>query len=143
MRNSYLTTLEMASLVEAIKTAESHSSGEIRVHIDANTDTDNAKKAFEVFNALCVNKTAERNAVLFHVNFEQKYLTIIGDEGIHHKVKQSFWDRIHDEITFAFSQGNYAEGLRQGILKTGLELKKFFPLKGTNINELPDEITFS
>ncbi len=143
MSSAYLTEQEMASLVEAIRTAESHSSGEIRVHIDANTDTDNAKKAFSVFQTLCMNKTAERNAVLFHVNFEQKYLTIIGDEGIHHKVHQSFWDRVHDEITAEFAHGNYADGLKKGILKTGLELKKYFPLKGENINELPDEITFS
>jgi uncharacterized membrane protein len=32
-----------------------------------------------------MDKTKERNAVLFHVNFEQKYLTIIGDVGIHEK----------------------------------------------------------
>ncbi len=133
----------MASLVEAIQTAESHSSGEIRVHIDSNTDHDNAKKAFEVFKSLCYNQTAERNAVLIHVNFEERYLTIIGDEGIHHHVHQDFWDQLHDKTTNAFAKGLFYEGLKNAILETGLELKKHFPFSGENINELSDEITFS
>ena len=133
----------MASLVEAIQSAEDHSTGEIRVHIDSNSEGNNAEIAFGVFKALCQNKTAERNAVLFHINFEQHYLTIIGDEGIHAKVHQSFWDQIHDEVTAEFAKGNYHQGLRNAILKTGFELKKHFPVSGENPNELSNEITFS
>lgn len=133
----------MASLVEAIQQAEDHSTGEIRVHIDSNSEENNAKIAFEVFKSLGMDKTKERNAVLFHVNFEKKYLTIIGDKGIHEKVQQAFWNQQHDNITSAFAQGKYFEGLRDAILETGLELKKFFPINGENPNELPNEITFS
>ena len=133
----------MASLVEAIQTAEDHSTGEIRIHIDSNTEGNNAEIAFEVFRTLCKDKTVEKNAVLFHVNFEQHYLTIIGDEGIHEKVSQNFWNTIHDEITQEFSAGNYHEGLKHAVLETGLELKKYFPISGENPNELPNEITFS
>ena len=87
--NTFLTDTEMASLVEAIQTAEDCSTGEIRIHIDSNTEGNNAEMAFEVFRTLCKDKTAAQNGVLFHVNFERKYLTIIGDEGIHKKVHQS------------------------------------------------------
>ena len=121
----------MASLVEAIQQAEDHSTGEIRVHIDQNSDDNNAKIAFDVFKSLGMDKTKERNAVLF------------GDKGIHEKVHQKFWNDLHDKITSAFSQGQYFEGLRDAILETGLELKKFFPIDGENHNELPNEITFS
>ncbi len=133
----------MASLVEAIKTAEDHSTGEIRVHIDSNTEDDNAEVAFEVFKRLCMEKTAERNAVLFHINFEQRYLTIIGDEGIHKKVHQQFWDKMHDDITAGFAKGRFFEPLQKAILDTGIELKKYFPVTGENKNELSDEISFS
>ncbi len=133
----------MASLVEAIQTAENHSTGEIRVHIDSTTEGHNAEIAFEVFKRLCKDQTAERNAVLFHVNFEQQYLTIIGDEGIHNKVHQNFWDKMHDEITTYFSKGKYFDGLKKAILETGIELKNHFPISGENPNELPNEITFS
>lgn len=141
--NNYLTDYQMASLVEAIQTAENNSTGEIRIHIDSNTEGNNAEIAFEVFKRLCKDQTAERNAVLFHVNFEQQYLTIIGDEGIHQKVHQSFWNAMHDQITREFSAGNYHEGLKNAVLETGLELKKYFPISGENPNELPNEITFS
>ncbi|GAA5094582.1 TPM domain-containing protein [Chryseobacterium ginsengisoli] len=143
MASNFLTNQQIASLVEAIQSAEEHSTGEIRVHIDSNTDEDNAKIAFKVFEELCLNKTAERNAVLFHVNFEQKYLTIIGDSGIHEKVNQSYWDHLHDYITSEFAKGNFYQALKSGILETGLELKKYFPVTGENHNELPNEITFS
>ena len=133
----------MASLVEAIQTAENHSTGEIRIHIDSNTENKNAEIAFEVFKSLCMEKTAERNAVLFHVNFEQKYLTIIGDEGIHEKVHQHFWDHLHDYITSEFVKGNFFEALKSAILETGIELKKYFPIAGENPNELSNEISFS
>ena len=142
MARSFLTNQQIASLVEAIQSAEEHSTGEIRVHIDSNTDTDNAKTAFKVFEELCMGKTAERNAVLFHVNFEQKYLTIIGDTGIHEKVHQSYWDHLHDFMTSEFAKGNYYKALKSAILETGLELKKHFPVTGENPNELPNEITF-
>lgn len=143
MARSFLTNQQIASLVEAIQSAEEHSTGEIRVHIDSNTGTDNAKTAFKVFEELCMGKTAERNAVLFHVNFEQKYLTIIGDTGIHEKVHQAYWDHLHDFMTSEFAKGNYYKALKSAILETGLELKKHFPVTGENPNELPNEITFS
>ncbi|WP_312511217.1 TPM domain-containing protein [Chryseobacterium culicis] len=140
---NFLTNQQIASLVEAIQSAEDHSTGEIRVHIDSNTETRDAKTAFDVFKKLDMDKTAERNAVLFHVNFEQKYLTIIGDIGIHEKVKQSYWDHLHDYITAEFAKGNYYQALKSAILETGLELKKHFPVEGENPNQLSNEITFS
>ncbi|WKS94922.1 TPM domain-containing protein [Riemerella columbina] len=143
MENTFLTETEIASLVEAIRVAEAQSTGEIRVHIDRHTASENAKKAFEVFQELQMYKTVERNAVLFHVNFKEKYLTIIGDEGIHAKVKQRFWDVLHDKTTAYFAQGAYYQGLKEAILSTGIELKKHFPIWGENPNELPNEITFS
>ncbi|WP_295199601.1 TPM domain-containing protein [uncultured Chryseobacterium sp.] len=140
---SFLTHQQIASLVEAIQSAEEHSTGEIRVHIDSNTEARDAETAFEVFRRLCMNNTADRNAVLFHVNFEKKYLTIIGDIGIHEKVKQSYWDQLHDYITGEFAKGNYYKALESAILKTGLELKRHFPVTGENPNQLSNEITFS
>jgi len=139
----YLTDQQIASLVEAIRSAENHSTGEIRVHIDSTTAQNNAETAYQVFSELCKDQTKEKNAVLFHVNFEEKYLTIIGDTGIHAKVRQSFWDHLHDFITSEFAKGNYFKALKSAILETGLELKKHFPVTGENRNELPNEITFS
>jgi len=139
----YLLEKEIVDLVEVIKIAENQSTGEIRLHIDSSAEKENVEVAFEVFQRLEMYKTKDRNAVLFHVNFNQRYLTIIGDEGIHQKVCQSFWDKIHSEVITQFVQGKYFFGLKEAIFKTGKELKKYFPVKEENPNELPDEITFS
>ena len=139
----YLSEKEIIDLVEVIKMAENQSTGEIRLHIDSSAEKENTEVAFEVFQRLEMYKTKDRNAVLFHVNFNQRYLAIIGDEGIHQKVCQSFWDKIHSEVITQFVQGKYFFGLKEAIFKTGKELKKYFPVKEENPNELPDEITFS
>lgn len=141
--NNFLTNQQIASLVEAIQSAEENSTGEIRVHIDSHTEVQHAQTALDVFKKLDMHNTTERNAVLFHVNFEQKYLTIIGDVGIHEKVHQEYWDHLHDYITSEFAKGNYYRALKSAILETGLELKKHFPVQGENPNQLPNEITFS
>ena len=143
MVNDFLTNTEMASLVEAIKKAEESSSGEIRVHIDTHSTENLAKEAVDAFHKLGMQKTKYRNAVLFYISFEQKYLTIIGDQGIHEKVQQYFWDNLHDEITQKFAQGQYFQALKDALIKTGTELKKHFPADQENQNELPNEISFS
>lgn len=140
---NFLTEKELNALVEVIQEAENLSTGEIRIHIDANTESNFAQKAWKVFQSLEMQKTQERNGVLFYINFEQKYLTVIGDKGIHQKVHQQFWDDIHDEMTQGFAQQIYFETIKKAILKIGVELKKHFPIKGENPNELPNEITFS
>lgn len=143
MKN-YLSEKEISTLVEVIKSAEEYSTGEIRVHIDTSTEEEKAEVALDVFTRLGMHQTEDRNAVLFHINFKQRYLSIIGDEGIHQKICQSFWDKLHDEMTSEFAKNNYFFALKEAILKTGIELKKHFPVKeGNNPNELPDEITFS
>lgn len=141
--NTHLTEKDISDLVEAIQEAEDHSTGEIRVHIDTSTEQENIEVAYEVFQKLEMHKTKDRNAVLFHINFNQRYLSIIGDEGIHAKVCQSFWDKIHQEMVQDFAQEQYLQGLRNAILKTGVELRKYFPIEGENPNELPNEISFS
>lgn len=143
MSEGFLSNRDLQQLVEAIRVAEHASTGEIRVHIDRHSTANFAQEALAIFSKLEMHHTKERNGVLFYVNFEQRYLTIIGDEGIHAKVKQAFWDVLHDEITNGFAQGNYFIALKEAILKTGNELKKYFPVEGINKNELTDEISIS
>lgn len=140
----YLSKAEIDALANIIHSAEEHSTGEIRIHIDSSTEKYSKEKAFKVFQDLEMHKTKYRNAVLFHINFYQRHFTIIGDEGIHEKVFQHFWDEIHNEMKIALSEGNYFIALKNAILKTGVELKKHFPIdKEDNINELSNEVTFS
>ena len=143
MSSNHLSKTDIEKLSQAIGEAENLSTGEIKIHIDSQVGQNHAEKTWQMFNELGMQNTQARNGVLFYINFNDKYLCILGDEGIHQKVTQSFWDKVHDEITQKFSQQKFLQGLLEALEKTGLELKKHFPISGHNPNELPNEITFS
>jgi len=128
-------------IVNAIKTAETMSTGEIRVHLDNSLKGDPLAKAQAVFVRLGMEHTQDRNAVLFFVSESDRQVAVIGDENIHQHVKQVFWNELLAEMTDSFKNGNFKDGLISAILKTGHQLKKHFPASGHNPNELPNEIS--
>ena len=66
--NDYiLTETQEKDVVSAIKQAEMATSGEIRVHIEADNDKDALDRATEVFYQLNMQQTQAQNGVLFYV----------------------------------------------------------------------------
>lgn len=132
---------EELEIVEAIRTAEESTSGEIRIHIDSNSSNNHFKKSIDVFNALKMNETKERNAILFHISERDHNFTIIGDVGIDSVISHGFWERVKQEVISEFKQKSYKRGLIKGILMVGDALKIYFPQEGGNSNELSNEIS--
>jgi len=143
----FLSASEEAAIIDAIREAEKNTSGEIRVHIEASsTPLDAATvnvfdRATEVFNFLHMDNTKFSNGVLIYVAVEDRNLVIMGDEGINKVVANDFWESTKDLMIDHFSEGNMKQGLVDGILHAGEQLKKHFPYKRGDINELPDEIS--
>lgn len=135
-----LTQQEEQEIVNAIRTAEGQTSGEIRVHIERTT-TDAMQRAQEVFHLLKMDNTALKNGVLFYFAVEVHKFTILGDSGIDERVDTDFWNQIRDNMQNHFVAGEFCKGIVQGIRNTGLALAKYFPWEHDDINELPDEIT--
>jgi uncharacterized membrane protein len=134
---------EQKNLVEnAIKEAEHNTSGEIRVHIEAEIKGDVLDRAAYLFEYLGMHKTERRNGVLFYLATKTRKFAILGDAGINAKVPSDFWDQIKETMRAAFAEGRFAEGLSQGIITAGEQLKKHFPFEKNDINELSDEISF-
>lgn len=130
-------------ILEAIKQAEKNSSGEIRVHIENGCKGDVLDRASTVFAKLKMQKTKLRNGVLFYLAFEDRKFAILGDAGINAKTGNDFWDAIKEEMAKAFINGHFTDGLVSGILKAGEQLKVHFPYQLNDVNELPDDISFS
>jgi uncharacterized membrane protein len=129
-------------IIEAIRQAEAMSTGEIRVHLDQNLTGDALATAQSIFSKLGMEKTKDRNGVLFYISENKKKIAVIGDINIHKYVHQKFWDELLNDITLSFKDEKYQEGLINAILKTGNKLKTFFPTNGKNIvNELSNEIS--
>ena len=127
---------------EAIKDAERNTSGEIRVHIDKKCKADVLDRAAYVFEQLKMHKTRLRNGVLFYLAMEDHKFAILGDAGINSVVPDHFWNDIKDMMAGYFREGQFTEGLESGIKEAGEQLKKHFPYRLDDENELEDEISF-
>ena len=137
----FLTQAEEQEIVAAIGLAEKNTSGEIRVHIEKKTSIDAFDRAMEVFHLLKMDETEVRNGVLIYVAVKDKTFVIYGDKGINEKVADDFWNSTRDVMVSHFKNGNFKQGLIDGIIKAGEELKKFFPYQDDDINELSNEIS--
>lgn len=144
----FLTATEETEIIDAIRVAEQNTSGEIRVHIEATAISANSKKnidafdrAAEVFDFLHMSNTKRSNGVLIYLAVEDRTLVIMGDKGINDVVPPNFWESTKDEIINELKNGNTKQGLVNGILKAGEQLKKHFPYKKGDSNELSDEIS--
>ena len=133
---------QQKAIQAAIAEAELNTSGEIRVHIDAKCAGNPMEKAILVFEKLKMHETAQRNGVLFYVAMNDKKLAILGDKGINAVVPENFWDAIRDGMISAFKKGEFSEGLIEGIVTAGQQLKSAFPLLQNDENELSNEVTF-
>lgn len=138
----YLSTQDEKEIVQAITQAEANTSGEIRIHIETNSNEEPMARAQKVFFELGMQNTKERNGVLFYLCINSKSFVILGDEGINQKVQtENFWEGTKELVINHFKQGLYKQGLIQGIIKAGIKLKAYFPAKEINKNELPNEIS--
>ena len=138
----FFSPTEELLILDAIRQAETDSSGEVRIHIEKKCKTDVLDRASYVFDLLKMQKTKLRNGVLFYLAIEDKKFAIIGDVGINAKVSDDFWDDIKTLMLNHFKQKEFAEGLVNGILKSGEQLKAHFPYLDGDINELPDDISY-
>jgi len=138
----FFTKEQQALILASVKEAELETSGEIRVHIETSLKGDVLDRAAWLFRKLGMQKTAERNGVLFYLAVQDRKFAILGDAGIHAKVPEGFWDGISELMSKNFKEGKFTEGLSQGIQMAGLQLKTHFPHRADDVNELPDDISF-
>lgn len=137
----FLSKTEEEEIIEAIRTAELNTSGEIRVHIEKTSKIDAFNRALELFHNLKMDNTKEQNGVLIYVAVEDKTFVIYGDKGINDAVPENFWDSTKNVMQSHFKAGNFKQGLVEGVLRAGIELEKHFPWEKGDVNELSNEIS--
>ena len=137
----FLTKEEEQAVVEAIRVAEKNTSGEIRVHIEKTTSIDSYERAMEVFHLLKMDETQLKNGVLLYVAVKDKSFVICGDKGINDLVPPDFWDTTKDVMASHFKNGDFKQGLVDGITKAGEQLQKYFPFEEDDTDELSNEIS--
>ncbi len=127
----------------AIAGAEKRTSGEIRVSVSRFFYGSVRRAAEHAFERMKMRDTRDRNGILFFVVPSRRCFVVVGDEGIHAKVGQEFWDGLVAAMSGDFREGKFNEGLIRGIEECGRLLAQHFPYDaGTDVNELPDDIDF-
>ena len=138
----FLSKKDEEEIIEAIRKAESHTSGEVRVHLEKTTgEKDIFDRAMEVFHMLKMDNTKHDNGVLIYVAVEDHNFVIYGDKGINDVVPDDFWESTKDAIVEKFKKREFKQGLVNGILTAGQQLKKHFPWSEDTRDELSNEIS--
>lgn len=142
-RRKLIKQLDVKKIREAIAAAEKLTSGEIRVSVAPFFWGRVRPVAEHAFRRLGMEKTKERNGILFFIVPARKRFVVLGDEGIHAKVGQEFWDKIAAAMAERFHEGAFGDGLVGGIEAAAEGLAAHFPYDAaTDVNELPDDIDF-
>ena len=140
----FFTAEEKQRLVDSIQKAEQRTSGEVRLFVENRCRfVDAMDRATELFLQLGMQNTKDRNATLIYVAVKDRQAAILGDEGIHQKVGQQYWQDEVKKMMVYFSHHDLAAGLSECINDIGEALHYYFPYeRDTDKNELPDEIVF-
>lgn len=136
---------EQEKVVAAIQQAESNTTGELRVYMEANCSyVDAMDRAKEVFAELGMTETVRRNAVLVYMAYSDHQFAILGDKEIYEQAGGAeFWKHAAHIFQEHLRNGRMAEGFVACINELGTALAKHFPYDpAVTKNELPDEIVF-
>jgi uncharacterized membrane protein len=137
----FLSKLQHNRIVEAIREAESRTSGEIRVLIQrGKLKSDPVVAAQRKFHRLGMHKTREHNAVLIFVAPRAHKFAVVGDKAIHERCGDEFWQGIVTAMHDRFRQNKFTEGIGGAIMIVGDMLAQHFPKTSSDENELPDDI---
>src|SRR5438128_10541948 len=135
-----LSHLEHDRIVAAIREAESKASRQIRVVIQrGKLDVDPLIAAKKKFHRLGMHKAPERNAILIFVAPRAHKFAVLGDEGIHEKCGEQFWQQLVEGMRLHFRNEKFSHALVEAIEEAGKALASHFPKRSTS-SGLPDEI---
>lgn len=142
-RKGLMRVIDTARVEEAIRRAERRTSGEIRVSVSRFFWGDVTRVADRAFARLGMEATRDRNGILFFIVPSRRRFVVLGDEGIHARVGQAFWEQVAAAVSAHLRNGDFTLGLVKGIETVGEQLALHFPYDAvTDTNELSDGIDF-
>ena len=135
----------LASIEQAIRTAEAGHSGQIRFVVEGALDgaplfrgQSARDRALDIFSQLRIWDTAHNNGVLIYLLLADRNVEIIADRGIDARVGAAGWENICAVMEAEFRKSNFEAGVLKGIEAVSRELATHFPADDVGWNELPD-----
>ena len=139
---------DLEAIAAAVAAAERQTSGEIRVHLERRLPPgvpagDALARATEIFTRLGMHTTADRNGVLIYLAVDDHKLAIAGDTGVHARVGDEYWRRIRDAMVERLRRGESRDAVLHAVGEVGEVLRRFFPRRPDDRNELSNRVSLS
>jgi uncharacterized membrane protein len=131
---------ELDRLSVKIAAAEQLTSAELCVVITKSSWFGIRNKARKLFLEYRLDQTAQRNAVMILVDTRSRELLIYGDDGVHQRVDEAFWDDVRDAMLEQLRAGRLADALATGIARVGETLALLFPAGAADRNEIAHDV---
>lgn len=132
-----LSAEDLDAVVHAIARAEATTSGEIRVHLERRLPRrrgrppgDVLERAHEILKRLGMHRKDERHGVLVYLALADRKLAIVGDEGIHARVGNTYWARVRDHMVEKLQAAAPRDAILTAIHDVGRVLAEHFPRPG-------------
>lgn len=103
---------------------------------DAEMETEVKEEAVKSFFNEQLHRTNEANGVLLFISVFERKAWILTDFGVQEKISDDAWKKIIDNLTIAIRNGNRCKGLCHAIDEIGCMLKRHFPHRHDDKNEL-------
>ncbi|MGI6572216.1 MAG: TPM domain-containing protein [Fermentimonas sp.] len=132
---------QLHTVSAAIRNAEAHTSGEIRVCVARHCKADPLKAAYQKFVQLRMEETRLRNGVLIYVAPADHKAAIYADQGIEGSLEiPGFWNDVLEEMLSYFREKQIVKGICRAVTRTGQQLAAHYPISDNDVNELSDEV---
>jgi uncharacterized membrane protein len=138
---------DFAAIADAVVRAEAATAAEIRVHLERRVPrwpgqrADALRRARKVFTHLGMHLTAERHGVLIYLALDDRKLAIVGDEGIHRRVGDTYWEAVRDLMIARLVEGRALDAVLSGVAEVGRVLAEHFPRRPDDRNQLSDQVS--
>lgn len=134
--------VDTQQIEQAISHLEQQTSAELRVVVERKNKSglDAIARAEQLFDELKMHQTAQRNGVLLYLSFKPHHLAVVGDEGIHQKVGQDFWQIVYEAMKTDCQQKCYTQAICNAISQIEPQLAHYFPRQEDDVNELDNEV---
>jgi uncharacterized membrane protein len=137
----FVNKLDHDRIVQAIREAESRTSGQIRIYLQrGKLKGDPLIAGQKRFSQLGMHDTKDRNAVLIYVAPRAHKFAVIGDKAVHEKCGDTLWQSVVSKMADHFKGERFSDAIVDAIHELGTVLSKHFPHHAGGQNELPDEI---
>lgn len=118
---------EQQTIANRINEIEAQTSSNIHVHVRKKCRDNALEDAKKFFLKNKMHQTQHRNAVLIFIGETSRRFAVLGDDAVHAKVQQAFWDNSRDILLSHFKQGRFLEGMLAVLDEMGPRLIKHFP----------------